>query len=180
MLTEEEKRRIDDVYYNFDNGGTFLSPVKVHQVLKSSGYHTPGLHKIRRYLQSLDEYSLQKPARRSFRRAPVEVAGPFVQYDVDLAAVTSLSKQNSGVRFLLVVIDVFSRFLRVEPVKDKTAKTVLDAFKVILNRGRFPLKLRTDKGSEFNNRWLKTFCRDHNIHYFTSQNETKANYAESH
>jgi len=39
---------------------------------------------------------------------------------------TSLSKQNLKFRFLLIIIDVFSRFLWIEPVKDKTAKEVLN------------------------------------------------------
>jgi len=64
MLTPEEKQRIDNVYYNFNNGGAFLSPTKVHLILKSKGFKSPGLYKIRRYIQSLDDYSLQKPVKR--------------------------------------------------------------------------------------------------------------------
>jgi len=116
--------------------------------------------------------------KRSFKRARVEVGKPCEQYDADLADMTSLSKQNAGIRFLLIVIDVFSRFLWVEPVKNKTGKYVLNAMKKIFNRGKIPKKLRTDQGREFNNRWLKTYCIEHNIHYFTTQNETKANYAK--
>lgn len=129
MLTQEEKQRVDNVYYNLDNGAAFLSPTKVHQILKSQGFTSPGLHKIRRYIQSLDEYSLQKPVKRSFKRARVVVAEPYRQFDVDLADVTSLSKPNSGVRFLLVIIDIFTRSLWIEPLQNKTAKVVLNAIK---------------------------------------------------
>ena len=58
MLTEQERHLVDDVYYNLKNGGAFLSPGKVHQVLKSKGIKKPGLYKIRRYIQTLDDYSL--------------------------------------------------------------------------------------------------------------------------
>lgn len=78
MLTEQEKSLIEGVYYNLKNGGAFMSPGKVHQILKSKGYKRPGLHKIRRYIRSLDDYSLQK---RSFKRARIEVAGPKEQYE---------------------------------------------------------------------------------------------------
>lgn len=114
MLTEEERHLVEGVYYNLKNGGAFLSPNKVHQILKSQGFTSPGLYKIRRYIQSLDDYSLQKPVRRYFKRARVEVAGPYEQFQADLADVSNISKQNGGIRFLLVVIDVFSRFLWVE------------------------------------------------------------------
>ncbi|XP_033725174.1 uncharacterized protein LOC117315138 [Pecten maximus] len=174
MLTQQEKQRVDDIYYNFNNGGTFLSPTKVHQILKSQGFNSPGLHRIRQYIQSLDDYSLQKPVKRSFRRARVEVGEPFEQYDTDLLDMTSLSKQNSGVKYLLMVIDVFSRFLWVEPIKNKTAKQVLEAFKKIVERGGIPKKIHSDLGKEYNNKWFKNWCHNNNIHYFTTQNEIHA------
>jgi len=155
MLTPEEKQRIDDVYYNLKNGGAFLSPTKIHLILKKKGFKTPGLYKIRRYIQSLDDYSLQKPIKRSFKRARVEVSGPYEQYDADLADVSNISKQNDGVKFLLIVIDVFSRFLYVEPVKKKTGKEVLKAFQDVTTRSKIPKRMRSDKGSEFNNKWMK-------------------------
>ena len=179
MLTDREKQRINNIYYNFNNGGTFMSPSKVHKVLISQGWKKPGLYKIRKYIQSLDDYSLQKPVKRSFKRARVEVEGMQIQYDIDLADMSNISQHNDQHRFLLVVIDVFSRYLWMEPVKKKTANEVLEAMKKLVLRGMpLPKKFRSDKGSEFNNQYFKAWCRNNNIYYFTSQNETKANYAE--
>lgn len=179
MLTEEEKRLVDNVYYKLKNGGAFLSPTKVHLILRSKGYKKPGLYKIRRYIQSLDDYSLQKPVKRSFKRARVEVSGPHEQYDADLADVSNISKYNDGIRFLLVVIDVFSRFLWVEPLETKQGKDVLEAFKRIVANGKLCKRLRTDAGSEFYNKWIKKWTRDNDIHHFSSSSNTiKAGYAE--
>lgn len=80
------------------------------------------------------------------------------QFDVDLMYVGNLSKENDGVKYLLFVIDIFSRYLWVKPLKDKTAKTVLAAIKDIFKIQKCE-KLRADKGSEFNNRWLKSSWR---------------------
>jgi len=85
--------------------------------------------------------------KRSFKRARVEVGRSYQQYDAVLADVTSLSKQNLKFRFLLIVIDVISRFLLVEPVKDKTAKEILNAIRNIFKRGKIPHKLRTEANS---------------------------------
>ncbi|XP_021342733.1 uncharacterized protein LOC110443076 [Mizuhopecten yessoensis] len=178
MLTEEEKRLIDEVYYNFKNGGSFMSPTKVHQVLKSQGFTSPGLYKIRRYIQSLDDYSLQKPVKRSFKRARVEVSGPYEEFQADLADVSNLSKQNGGTRFLLVVIDVFSRFLWVEPTKTKTTKDVLDAFRKIVRHAKKPKRLYTDAGKEFTGKLMRRYCEDNDIKYYTSRNEQKASVVE--
>jgi hypothetical protein len=51
----------------------------------------------------------------------VIVSGPNEQLDVDLQ---SLSKDNDGIKDLLVAIDVLSRYAWVEPLKNKTAKEV--------------------------------------------------------
>ena len=54
----------------------------------------------------------------------VIVSGPNEQLDVDLEDMQSLSKDNDGIKYLLVAIDVFSRYAWVEPLKNKTAKEV--------------------------------------------------------
>ena len=47
-----------------------------------------------------------------------------------------------------------------------------------MKEGRVPQSIRTDKGSEFANRWVKQFMKENKIYYYTTQNQTKANYAE--
>ena len=51
---------------------------------------------------------------------------------VDLAGMQLLSKFNKGFRFLLRVIDIFSKYACVIPLKDKKAIGVVDAFQKIL------------------------------------------------
>ena len=48
---------------------------------------------------------------------------------MDLAFVDILASQNNGVKNLLVAVDVFSRFVRVQTMKNKYAKDTLQAFK---------------------------------------------------
>ena len=65
----------------------------------------------------------------------------------DLVEMQAFSKSNHGVRYLLTVIDVFSKYGWMLPLKDKTAKSVADAFKEIFKQSkRKPEKLWTDKG----------------------------------
>jgi len=66
---------------------------------------------------------------------------------VDLIEMQAFSKSNRGVRYLLTVIDVFSKFGWMLPIKDKTGISVADAFKEIFKKSkRKPEKLWTDKG----------------------------------
>ena len=167
------------IWYDPRHPGSFAGPTKLHQVVKNEGKYKIGLSKIKRFLQNQDAYSLQKKVRRrGFKRRRVIVQGIDVQWEADLADDQNLSDHNNGIKFLLVVVDVFSRYLWVEPLKDKKAKSVIEAFDRILRESRRPRTLRTDKGSEFYNRFFKKYLHDKSIKIFHALNETKANYAE--
>ena len=63
-----------------------------------------------------------------------------------------ISKFNKGFRFLLCVIDIFSKYAWVVPLKDKKDVSIVDAFQKILDKSaRKPSKILVDKGSEFYN-----------------------------
>ena len=57
-----------------------------------------------------------------------------------------------------MVIDVFSKFGWIVPLKDKTGKTVANAFKKIFKEKRIPKFLWTDKGKEFYNKKIRKAC----------------------
>ena len=78
-------------------------------------------------------------------------------WEADLAFVQDVAKENDGVNYLLVVIDVFSKYVWVRPMKNKTAHSLLEAFDSILSEGRKPEKLRTDKGTEFLNETFQQY-----------------------
>ena len=67
-----------------------------------------------------------------------------------------ISKFNQVFRFLLCVIDIFSKYAWVVPLKDKKGITITNAFQKILNKSnRKPNKIWADKGSEFYNSFFK-------------------------
>ena len=65
-----------------------------------------------------------------------------------LAFVDKLASQNNGVKYLLVAVDVFSGFVRVQTMKTKYAKDTLQAFKKMISRKSTPEKLLVDIGTE--------------------------------
>ena len=66
----------------------------------------------------------------------------------------AFSKYNDGITFLLLVIDIFSKYGWIIPLKNKKGETVAEAFKEIFKE-RKPEKLWTDKGKEFYNKNVK-------------------------
>ena len=85
-----------------------------------------------------------------------------------------LRKYNKGIRFLLCVIDIFSKYAWVVPLKDKNDISIVKAFQSILKQSnRKPNKIWLDKGSEFCNAYFKKWLRD-NIVMYSTHNEGKS------
>ena len=101
------------------------------------------------------------------------------QFDADLADVSNISKENDEVKYLLFVIDIFSKYLCVEPLKNKTAKEIVKGFQHIFDKGRKCKKLRTDNGTEFTSKITQAYLKNEGIYHFTTHNSsTKANISE--
>ena len=77
---------------------------------------------------------------------PVVVFDIDQQWVADLLEVQSIAKQNKGFRYILVIIDAFSKYAWAQSIKKKTGKDVTEAFAKILKsaHGRKPQNLQTD------------------------------------
>lgn len=173
------KQYLTSIYFDPSHPGSFSGPSKLYEAVKAEGKFNIGKHRISKWLRDQDAYSLTKGVRRQFRRARVIVEGLDSQWDVDLMDMKDLDSDNDGYKYVLVAIDVFSRFAWCVPTKSKAAKDILTALEMLLAGPRTPNVIRTDKGREFNNKEVSKFLASRDIHQFSSQNtETKANYAE--
>ena len=106
-----------------------------------------------------------------------------------------ISKFNKGFRFLLCVIDIFSKYAWVVRLKDKKGISIANAFQKIMkesdrgetsqsggrrtkDKGRKPHKIWIDKGSEFYNYSFKKWLKDYDIEMHSIHNEGKSVVAE--
>ena len=90
-----------------------------------------------------------------------------------------ISKFNEGFRFLLCVIDIFSNYAWVVPLKDKKGLSIVDAFRKTLDKpGRKPNKIWVDKRSEFYNSSFKKWLKDNDIEMYSIHNGGKSVVAE--
>ena len=123
---------------------------------------------------------LHKPIIRKFKRREVYSALKDHIWAADLADMQLISKLiNKGFRFLLCVIDIYSRYAWVIPLKDKKGGSIVSAFQSILKTSnRKPNKIYLDKGSEFCNRSMKSWLEKNDIEMYTTHNEGKSVLAE--
>ena len=115
---------------------------------------------------------LHKLIIRKLKKRKVYSAFKDNIWDADLADMQLLSKYNKGIRFLLCVIDIFSKYAWVVPLKDKNGISIVKAFQSILKQlnSRKPNKIWVDKGSEFYNAYFKKWLRDNDIVMYSTHN----------
>ena len=98
---------------------------------------------------------------------------------VDLADMQLISRFSKGFRFLLCVINIFSKYAWVVPLKDKKVISIVNAFqKILYKSGRKPNKIWVDKGIEFQNNSFKKWFKDNDIEMYLIHNEGKFVVAE--
>ena len=85
---------------------------------------------------------------------------------------------NREYRYLLMVLDVFSKCGFIEPLKDETGETVTSAFEKLFRQGREPQFLRVDKSKEFYNTYLKDLLEKYRIKMYSTENEEKSSVCE--
>ena len=86
-----------------------------------------------------------------------------------------ISKINKKFRFLLCVIDIFSKYAWVAPLKDKKGVSIINAFQKILNdSARKRSKIWVDKGSEIYNNSFKKWLKDNDIEMYSIHKEGKS------
>ena len=128
-------------------------------------------------LRALDE--LHKSVIKKFNKRKVYSQFRDNIWGLDLADMQSLSKKNKGIKYLLCVIDLFSKYAFVVPLKDKKGISITNAFnKIIKQSNRKPNKILVDQESEFYNHDFKKWLSDNDIEIYSTYNEGKSVIAE--
>ena len=118
---------------------------------------------------------LHKPAKRKFEKRQVFAKNVDDIWAADLVDMQYYSRSNAGFKYILMVIDVFSKYGWAIPLKNKTGAEMVRAFRELLGSGQAPPKfLWTDKGREFDNKLFRTFLDEKKVHLYWTENEEKS------
>ena len=133
---------------------------------------------VSEFLDQQDVYTKHRPLRKNFHRRKVIVSGIDDQWQADLIEAIKDSRCNSGYRYILTCIDVFSKYAWTVPLKNKSSDEIIRAFETIFKGKRMPRNLQTDMGKEFYNSKFKAFLNQRGIKHFSSQSILKASVVE--
>ena len=112
---------------------------------------------------------LHKPARKNYPRRRVHMRGIDETWQADLVEMLPYARENNGYKYLLTVIDIFSKYAWAVPVKSKSGPDVTAAMQSVLIQGRIPKNLHTDEGKEFYNAHFKDLMQRFNINHYSRQ-----------
>ena len=126
------------------------------------------------WLKKQPAYTLHRQARKKYPTRQYIVHDIDEQWQADLAEVGLIADKNQGNRYILTVIDIFSRFAWARPLKNKKGETVAQAFQDIFSEGRIPKRVQTDQGREFENHHVRALFEEHGIELFSVKSPHKA------
>ena len=122
---------------------------------------------------------LHKPIIRKFNKRKVYSQFEDNIWGVDLADIQSLSRKNKDIKYLLCVIDLYSKYAFVIPLKDKKGISIVNAFnKIKKQANKKPNKIWVDQGGEFYNNFFEKWLSDNDIIMYSTYNEGKSVAAE--
>jgi hypothetical protein len=129
---------------------------------------------------SIETEKLANELHHEYRRPPVYLkVKVFSKDEIWSADLVEMPKENAGrlgtYKYILTVIDLYTRYGFAIPLKSKTALEVKTAFESIFkSNNRKPKRLWTDRGKEFYNKLFQSFLKDNNIKLYSTYNEGKA------
>ena len=120
---------------------------------------------------------LHKPVRRRFDERTVLAKQIDDIWTTDLVDMSPFSRSNKGYKYLLTIIEVFSKYGWIVSLTTKTGKEVAQAFPKFFLAGH-PSRVWTDKGTEFYNQQLNAVLAANNVTLYSTENEEKSSVVE--
>ena len=160
-----DQRMIDSINklpYNKKQWGTFLVKNIISSKKKLGLGNNPN---------EILSQELHKPKRVNFERRRVISNHIDHIWGIDLITMIKYSKQNNNYKYILTVIDFFSKHSWCYPLKNKNYNEIINSFKDIFKKSkRKPKMIQSDEGSEFTNKHVQKFFNDNNIKWYHTYN----------
>lgn len=123
---------------------------------------------------------LHKPVRKKFQRRRTIIKGLNDLFQADLIEFIPYARLNKGHKYILLVINCFSKYVWTRPLKSKSGVEVTSSFESIIKtlKGNVPINLQVDAGKEFWNKQFQNLCKTYNINLYSTYTTIKAAIAE--
>ena len=166
------------LYTKLGTGSSFGGSEALYKNVKKDNKYDISRSDVVNFLSKVNSYTLHRPNRKKFKTQRVIVGAVAELHQADLMDMVSVMAHNNNMRFVLVVVDCFSRKAWAETIKTKSSADVVAALKKIYQRTQTPEKISTDRGVEFLNSSVQKYFLEHNISHILSFGLTKSQFVE--
>ena len=118
------------------------------------------------------------PQITKFRRQRIKSLYKGETWSADLIDMSSLSKYNNNYKFILTVVDIFTKCAWAIPLKNKSGLSITNGSKIVLSEHpqggsepRKPEKLWVDRGSEFYNKKIKSLLKEYETKLYSTYSD---------
>ncbi len=164
-MNKDEKKPLEELYDDPEIG--FTSKERFYQNVKDMGYTR---REVKEFYNTLPVAQIHNEDKPAF--LPIEVSGIKEQYQIDLVVLIKGQKRVSylefdrikvnELRYVMTLIDVYSRKADCRFIKNKTASLTLQALKEMIEVMGKPKQISGDKGKEWGG-VFKQYCEDNKI-----------------
>lgn len=168
MKHQKKKKKTKDpeyYYYNIKKAGGYGG---AKELIKKVGKT-----KAIKWLRSQPAYTLHKPALKRFPMRKYKSGGINHIWQADLMEMIPYARINKEYKYILTIVDIFSRFAYAVALKNKTGIEIATALDKLFKKVH-PLKLQTDQGLEFKNKHVKKILDKYHISHYSVFSKNKA------
>jgi hypothetical protein len=177
-----EKKDVEEylstIYYDPLQPGSYSGLNKFWKAIKSDNHYNLTYKQVSTWLKKQESYVRHQPPPKVYPHQKILMSSMDEQWDADLLSMDQFARKNSGYKYLAIFIDIFSRYLWVEPMKTKTGGEMVQVLARVFKKGRKPFTMRTDRGTEYTNNIVQHYLKREGVHHFVAYNPIHASYAE--
>jgi hypothetical protein len=169
---------LNRIYTTVGSPGSFGGVMALYRAVHASGNTNINMKQVTEYLQSRDDYTVNRSVRKHFKTEHIWVGGINQLHQMDLLSMQGFYKYNKPITFLLTVIDCFSKVGFVRALANKKGPTVTAALKDIYEDIDKPLLIQSDLGSEFISKNMQHYLTENEIEFQVPEGNFHASFVE--
>lgn len=162
------------IYENPSHPAGLSNPKKLYDAVKRNNI---SFRVVNSFLETQDSYTKHKAPKYQYKRRPVTSPTINFRFQADLMVMDKIYRQNSFYKYILVVIDVLSRFAWAFPLKTKKASEVAEAFDKLFSKVK-PKYVQNDFGTEFYGQDVQRIFKKHGVEMYSTYSNVKASVVE--
>lgn len=140
---------------------------KLYKILKSEGNNDITRKDIKNFLEKNEVQQLKESKESKLKDGHIIAVSPNVQYQLDIYYMMKYHKKNKGFKYILALIDIFTRQVYVEKMKTKEVDEVIKSLDKLFQKSGYPFVITSDSDSTFLSDECQAYFKKHEINHNT-------------